>query len=199
MARSDRIPQKETQGKTNRQKNGKEGAGKKDTSKENIHHKEGILIAMLIEVANAKDAQAILDLQKLAYQSEAAITGDYTIPPLVQSLEQMEQDFQKQVVLKATVDGKIVGSVRAYAQDRTCYIGRLIVHPDCQNQGLGKQILKAIEDHFGAVDRYELFTGEKSERNLYFYQKMGYRIFRSEKMSDLVTIAYMEKHRDPHI
>ncbi|MBN1429934.1 MAG: GNAT family N-acetyltransferase [Anaerolineae bacterium] len=151
---------------------------------------------MLIEIADVKDAQVILDLQKLAYQSEAAITGDYTIPPLTQSLEEMEQDFRKQVVLKATIDGRIVGSVRGYAKGGTCYIGRVIVHPDCQNQGLGKQLMKAIEDHFDQVDRYELFTGEKSERNLYFYQKLGYRIFRSEQFTEHVTLVYLEKHRD---
>jgi N-acetylglutamate synthase-like GNAT family acetyltransferase len=152
---------------------------------------------MLIEIADVKDAQAILDLQKLAYRSEAAIWNDYTIPPLMQSLEEMEQDFQKQVVLKATIDGRIVGSVRAYTQDGTCYIGRVIVHPDYQNQGLGKQIMKAIEDHFAAADRYELFTGQKSERNLYFYQKLGYRIFRSEKLTDRVTLVYLEKQNTP--
>lgn len=151
---------------------------------------------MLIEIANVKDAETILDLQKLAYQSEAAIWNDYTIPPLTQTLEEMEQDFQKQVVLKATLDGRIVGSVRAHVREGTCYVGRLIVHPDCQNQGLGKQILKAIEDHFGEVGRYELFTGEKSERNLYFYQKLGYRIFRSEPLNDRVTLVYMEKHNN---
>jgi N-acetylglutamate synthase-like GNAT family acetyltransferase len=148
---------------------------------------------MQIEIADVKDARVILELQKLAYQSEAAIWNDYTIPPLMQALEEMEQDFQKQVVLKATIDGRIVGSVRAYTKDGTCYIGRVIVHPDCQNRGLGKQIMKAIEDHFATADRYELFTGQKSERNLYFYQKLGYRIFRSEKLTDRVTIVYLEK------
>jgi N-acetylglutamate synthase-like GNAT family acetyltransferase len=152
---------------------------------------------MQIEIADVKDARDILDLQKLAYQSEAAIWNDYTIPPLMQSLEEMEQDFQKQVVLKATIDGRIVGSVRAYSKDDTCYIGRVIVHPDCQNRGLGKQIMKAIEDHFAGVDRYELFTGQKSERNLYFYQKLGYRIFRSERLNERVMLVYMEKQNTP--
>jgi len=148
---------------------------------------------MLIESADTKDAQVILDLQKLAYQSEAAITGDYTIPPLMQTLEEMEQDFQKQVVLKASIDGRIIGSVRAYVQEGTCYIGRLIVHPNFQNQGIGKQLMRAIEEHFTKADRYELFTGQKSERNLYFYQKLGYRIFRSEKLSERVMLVYLEK------
>ena len=148
---------------------------------------------MLIQVANVKDAQAILDLQKLAYQSEAAIHDDYTIPPLTQSLEEMEQDFQKHTFLKATVDGRIVGSVRGQVRDETCFIGRLIVHPDFQNQGIGTRLMAEIERHFGQAQRYELFTGQKSERNLYLYQKLGYRIFRTEQLTDKVRLVYLEK------
>jgi hypothetical protein len=39
---------------------------------------------MMIEKAQFEDLAEILSLQKLAYQSEAAICNDYTIPPLVQ-------------------------------------------------------------------------------------------------------------------
>ncbi|MBN1313183.1 MAG: GNAT family N-acetyltransferase [Anaerolineae bacterium] len=152
---------------------------------------------MLIEAADIEDAQVILDLQKLAYRSEAAITSDYTIPPLVQSLEEIEQDFREQVVLKAAIDGRrIIGSVRGYIKEGTCYIGRLIVHPDFQNQGIGTQLMRAIEGHFAEADRYELFTGQQSERNIYLYQKLGYRILRSERLSKRVMLVYLEKRRD---
>jgi hypothetical protein len=72
----------------------------------------------LIETADVNDAQEILDLQKLAYQSEAAIHDNYMIPPLTQSLEEMEQDFPTQLFLKAVVNGRIVGSVRAHRRKR---------------------------------------------------------------------------------
>ncbi len=133
---------------------------------------------MLIELADIADAQEILDLQKLAYQSEAALYEDYTIPPLTQTLEQMQEDLRKQVVFKATLDGKIIGSVRGYVQDGTCHIGRLIVHPDFQNRGIGTSLMNAIEQHYAQARRYELFTGDRSERNLHLYHKLGYRIFR---------------------
>jgi ribosomal protein S18 acetylase RimI-like enzyme len=121
---------------------------------------------MTIEEADAKDAEEILGLQKLAYQSEAAIYDDYTIAPLTQSLDEIEADFQRQVFLKASADGKIVGCVRGYVRDGTCFIGRLIVHPDLQNQGIGTRLMNEIEKHFHQARRYELFTGEKSGRNL---------------------------------
>jgi GNAT superfamily N-acetyltransferase len=148
---------------------------------------------MLIELAQLTDAPEILALQKLAYLSEAEINQDFTIPPLTQTLEEIEHEFQTKTVLKAIVDGRIIGSVRAYLQEGTCYIGRLIVHPDFQNQGIGAKLLRAIEERFAQARRYELFTGEKSERNLYFYQKWGYRIFRKEELTDKVALVFLEK------
>jgi hypothetical protein len=47
---------------------------------------------VMIETADVRDAEELLDLQKLAYRSEAAIYDDYTIPPLTQSLAEMEAD-----------------------------------------------------------------------------------------------------------
>jgi len=43
------------------------------------------------------------------------------------------------------------------------------------------------------VQRYELFTSERSTRNLYLYQKLGYHIFRAEQLTAKVTIVYLEK------
>ena len=146
-----------------------------------------------IEPAILDDAPAVLTLQKLAYQTEAALYGDYTIPPLTQSLESIQASFHTQTTLKATRDGKIVGSVRGYERDCTCYIGRLIVHPDYQNRGLGTRLLRAIEAHFSGVQRYELFTGERSTRNLHLYQKAGYRVLRTEQVTDILTLVYLEK------
>ena len=148
---------------------------------------------MQIEIANLQDAPAILALQKLAYQSEAAIYNDYTIPPLTQTLEELKGDFEKQVVLKVVVDGKIVGSVRGCLKDGMCHIGRVIVDPEFQNQGLGSRLMGAIENCFSQARGYELFTGEKSARNLHFYQKLGYQIVRTERPEGRVPMVYLEK------
>lgn len=148
---------------------------------------------IMIEDAGVHDAADILALQKLAYQSEAALYDDYSIPPLTQTLEELTAELQRGVVLKAMLDGRIVGSVRATVQDGTCCIGRLIVHPDVQGHGLGTRLMNAIEARFGHADRYELFTGQRSARNLHLYRKLGYRVAREERLSDRVMIVYLEK------
>jgi ribosomal protein S18 acetylase RimI-like enzyme len=106
----------------------------------------------------------------------------------------MRADLVTQVVLKAMVDERIVGSVRAYEKDGTCYVGRLIVRPDVQNQGIGTRLMGEIEDIFSDAARFELFTGSRSERNLYLYRKLGYVAFREQKLTDLVSLVYLEKH-----
>lgn len=147
---------------------------------------------MEIKQAQITDAQEILTLQKLAYQGEAAIYDDYTIPPLTQSLGSTQSEFSDHIFLKAIEDGKIVGSVRARSNGETCYIGRLIVHPDYQGRGIGSALLKEIEK-VRKAERYELFTGSKSERNLHLYKKHGYREFRIEDQTDKVKIVFLEK------
>jgi len=151
---------------------------------------------MIIEEASGSDLQEILDLQKLAFQIQGEIYNDFTIPPLVQTLEEIKNDFLLQVFLKTEKDGKIIGSVRGFKIDDSCYIGRLIVHPDYQNQGIGSKLLNEIERAFTTVSRYELFTGHKSEKEIYFYQKQGYSIFKKEKVDEILTMVYFEKKRE---
>jgi SAM-dependent methyltransferase/ribosomal protein S18 acetylase RimI-like enzyme len=148
---------------------------------------------MIIEQAKVKDAEEILELQKLAYLSEAEIYDDYTIPPLTQTLEEIRDDFNRQLFLKATVDEQIIGSVRAHLEDETCFIGKLIVHPHHQNRGIGTKLMHEIEARFAEAERFGLFTGHRSERNLHLYEKLGYRIFRTEPISDNVKLVYLEK------
>ncbi len=149
-----------------------------------------------IEEAFINEAEILLILQKEAYKSEAEITGDIRIPPMAESIDDILKDFHDYTILKAVHNDKIIGSVRAKINEgNICYIGRLMVHPDFQNRGLGKRLMKKIENIFSECNKYELFTGEKSTKNISLYQKLGYTVKYSEKMNDKVNLVYMEKKR----
>jgi len=143
--------------------------------------------------AKKEDLKEILDLQYLAYQSEAALFGNKDIPPLKETLPELEEEFKNGVVLKmVSEDGRIIGSVRSYAKDKTAYIGKLMVHPDFRGKGYGSKLLREIERYY--VDtRYELFTSTKSVDNIRLYEKLGYKIFDEKKITDELVFVYMEK------
>ncbi len=148
---------------------------------------------MQIQQAGVRDAEAILILQKLAYRSEAEIYNEFSIQPLTQTPEEIEQEFESLLFLKAQDGERIIGSVRAREEQGTCFIGKLIVHPASQNQGLGTNLMNEIEGRFGRAERFELFTGHRSERNLHLYRKLGYRVFREQEISEKLTLLFMEK------
>ena len=145
-----------------------------------------------IETASETDLSEILNLQRLAYQSEAILLNDFSIPPLLQTLEEVQQEFSNGVFLKAVTDGQIIGSVRGYVQDRTLNIGKLIVHPDFRGRGVGTQLLQAIEDACPDC-RYELFTSAKSEKNIRLYERQGYRRFAEKQVNPELCFVYLEK------
>lgn len=158
-----------------------------------------------IKQASLEDADMILQLQMQAYLSEAEIYNDYSIPPLIQSFNEIKQEFSQQVFLKAIQKGKeaeddiiIIGSVRGYPEKGTAYIGRLIVKPESQNKGLGTKLMHAIQQHFKLANRYEVFTGHKSTRNLYLYQKLGYHEFKRISVNDSLTMVFLEKYNHNH-
>lgn len=149
---------------------------------------------MIIKRAKISNMGEILSLQKLAYKSEAELYNDFSIPPLVQTPEEIKEEFKNHVFLKVVENERIIGSVRALQiNNKTCYIGRLIVHPDFQNQGIGTNLMKEIEDIFKECERFELITGHMSQKNIRLYEKLGYKKFKTTKLTENLNLVYLEK------
>jgi ribosomal protein S18 acetylase RimI-like enzyme len=146
-----------------------------------------------IEKAEREDLNEVLELQYLAYQSEAALFGTNDIPPLRQTLDEVVKEYNVGIILKMVDEnGIIIGSVRAKENNDTVYIGKLMVHPDYRGNGFGTKLLSEIE-HLFPNKRYELFTSTRSVDNIRLYQKSGYKIFSERIENDELTFVYMEK------
>jgi N-acetylglutamate synthase-like GNAT family acetyltransferase len=134
-------------------------------------------------------------LQKLAYLSEAKLLNNFSIQPLTQTLEELQNEFDNYTLLKLTDDkNNIIGSIRANEENERVNIGKLIVHPDCQNNGLGAKLLAAIETYY-ENKVFELFTSSKSIKNLYIYNKHGYKEFMRKKLTEDLELIYLEKNQ----
>jgi ech hydrogenase subunit C len=171
--------------------------------------------------ADKSDAPEILALQKIAYQSEAELYGDDSLPPLQQTLSDLEADFDRVpdrvavlasapdaandsrsesdriIFLKAVVNGKIIGSIRGFALGDTAYLRRMIVHPYFRHRGIGRRLLKEIENAFPDVKRFEAKTGHQSKRNLFQLSRSGYEVLRTEPFTPNINWVYLQKMRTP--
>lgn len=148
---------------------------------------------MNIARAGESDLQDILELQYLAYQSEAELCNCFDIHPLAQTMQGIRSEFERGVILKATnEEGRIIASVRGYFNSGTLYIGKLIVHPGFQGKGIGTLMLENMELLFSGK-RYELFTSSKSERNIKLYERRGYAKFAEEELLNGLRMIYLEK------
>jgi chorismate mutase/GNAT superfamily N-acetyltransferase len=144
--------------------------------------------------ATEDDIESIYYLQKRAFVQEAEKQNvNYSIVPIIQTMEQFRNEFKKFVYLKAVKGKKVVGSARAISKDGVCHIGRVIVEPVFQGNGYGSLLMNAIEEQFPNIKTFELFTGERSVENVTFYQKNGYTIEDRNTDETGVSMVIMRK------
>lgn len=148
---------------------------------------------MRIERADVADAEEILSLIKRAFTSVGEQYGDPKLPPLTETLDSHRTRYEDHVVLKATRDGRIVGSVQGVMSGETCLVERLVVDPAHQGRGIGRALALEIENRFPQARRFELFTGHASAETLGLYESIGYRKCRTQPVHDRLTLVYLEK------
>ncbi len=143
--------------------------------------------------ATADDLPEILELQYQAFQSEARILKNYEIPPLVQTMDGLREEFDKGIFLKAVNDdGRIIGSSRGYREGDDVIIRKIIVAPEFRRHGIGTKLLYLAESEL-PNNRYVIWTSNKSVGNVALFETLGYRVFKTEPYDDVLTYIYMEK------
>ncbi|MHA3702560.1 GNAT family N-acetyltransferase [Jatrophihabitans sp. YIM 134969] len=126
------------------------------------------------------DAGEVLTLQLAAWVQEAHANDTLAIPPLHETLADVERDLADDTftVWGVRDHGRLTAMVRTSLRDagRTAFVGRLGVVPDRQGHGLGAAVLAWAEAHVPeSVTRFELITGALSSANHAFYARQGYR------------------------
>lgn len=95
----------------------------------------------------------------------------------------IENSLKKGLSLVAVIDSKIVGEIHAYTPEVYAFRHMLsdltiVIHPDHQNQGIGKKLfsefLKIVQEKFSHILRVELYVREENDYIVEFYKSLGF-------------------------
>jgi predicted N-acetyltransferase YhbS len=141
------------------------------------------------------DAGEVLTLQRAAFVQEALIYGTPHMPPLTQSLDELRRELDENDGCVALDGGRLVGAVRARRDDALLMIGRLVIAPDRQGEGIGSRLLAEVEQRGRSLgaDTAELFTGSLSEANLRLYGRKGYVETQRVRGGDGIEQVFLRK------
>ncbi len=128
-----------------------------------------------IRAARKSDLAFALDIQKLAFARYTDFLLAEQIPPLNETLDEVEDDFKKKTILVAEFKDGLAGSIRYWLKGGVCIIERLSVVPELQGSGIGKALIKAVENG-AATQAHKIYleTGLLASNLLMFYTKLGY-------------------------
>ncbi len=133
-----------------------------------------------IERAVPADVPELLILQRACWVQEALANPGVEIPALHESVDDVRAGLGEWDTYVARRAGRLIGAVRGRLdgpEQQVWDIGRVMVAPDLQGEGLGRALLEHIQAVApDDVTSYVLFTGAGSERNLRMYKKAGFRI-----------------------
>jgi tRNA (guanine37-N1)-methyltransferase len=145
-----------------------------------------------VRLAARADAGELFTLTRACWLQELWANPGVHVPALEESFEEAVRGLDEWTTLVAVAGGRIVGSARGRVagdgvgggagegdgDDGTTWdVGRVMVAPDLQGRGLGRHLLRVVEDAAPAeVTTYVLWTGAKSVDNLRMYKKAGYRL-----------------------
>ena len=147
--------------------------------------------------AHPDDADAILAMQKVAFEPEARACQAWEIPPLQETAEGIREHIRTATVLKAMDGERMLGSIRGIVAGSTCLIRVLVVSPEAQGRGIGARLLTAIEDAHPRVERFELTTNLIMAGKVRFYLRHGYHVVEQAQHAPTIRLAFMRKIRTP--
>ena len=127
--------------------------------------------------ARVEDAAELLVLQRACWVPDAIVNDTFEIPALHEDLATVRANIATYETWVLRRGPRLIGAARGVLRGTDWEVGRLMVAPDLQGQGLGRLLLQHIERQAPpSARRLWLFTGKRSAANIRLYTRAGYQL-----------------------
>jgi predicted N-acetyltransferase YhbS len=126
-----------------------------------------------IRSATEADFPALLQVQQDAFGEYASLykVSGWT----TETLDSLREDAKEKHIFVAETDGVVVGSVRFWTVAGVCIIRLLSVRPTHQGQGVGKALIREIEQAATDAHKFYACTMLRTARNIHLFMSLGYK------------------------
>ena len=125
-----------------------------------------------LDLSDTGVATALLELQRRAYEVEAALIGSRSIPPLEETLAELQSSGE--TFLAVRVDGRIVGAVSYRTLGDTIDLHRLVVDLSYFRGRIGTTLVRAALAAEPSATRTIVQTGADNEPAKALYRREGF-------------------------
>ncbi|TMW71441.1 GNAT family N-acetyltransferase [Alteribacter natronophilus] len=144
----------------------------------------------LLDMNSLSDAEAVIAVQKPAYQAEADLIGYDGIPGLSDSASVLKECGE---TFFGHVENEVVCGVISFKMvHRTMDIHRLVVHPDFFRRRIATRLLAHVSQ-LKDVKRLEVSTAAENHPAVAFYGKSGFRLSKQLRTNDGLPLVKLEK------
>jgi len=161
-----------------------------------------------LKKATIEDAPKWLSMQAEAYAHIIGIYGEHDFNPAIETLEKVVSSMnlpgrENFFILK---DGEDAGAVRISWRNKKLLgfipqkgkkayrLGNIFILPQFRNGGIGQIVMNTLEARYPDAAYWELGTILQDKRNIYFYEKLGYKRTGKKKIvNDKLTLVFYKK------
>jgi ribosomal protein S18 acetylase RimI-like enzyme len=134
--------------------------------------------------ARTDEAEMLVGLVNSAYRGDSSRVGWTTEADLLDGQRTDANELRELIQTEGSMlllclqDEKIVGSVNLQKDGDAAYLGMLVIRPDLQGSGLGKQLMQAAEavvQQQWSVHKMQMTVITLRAELLAFYERRGYQ------------------------
>jgi GNAT superfamily N-acetyltransferase len=125
-----------------------------------------------IDLSEKATAGEVLHLQRTSYRIEADLIGTEEIPPLKESLEQLQNCGE--TFIGCYMNNRLAGAVSYKMFETTIDVHRVMVHPDFFRKGIALKLITWIEQRETSSSEVVVSTGAANLPAVRLYEKLGF-------------------------
>ncbi|PFN97827.1 GNAT family N-acetyltransferase [Bacillus sp. AFS076308] len=137
----------------------------------------------------------VYDLQRASYQIEARLINFFEIPPLTESIEDLEACGE---TFLGYFEGEtLVGAISYTVEEHELTICRMVVHPSHFRKGIAQKLLKKVEEQNQDISLLYVSTGKENPPAKNLYLKNGFQFVSDLEVVPGLYISHFlkEKHQ----